>query len=321
MHFALHHLIRLRTSAPVRESQVQILLEPRGDHGQRLIACDLRARPRARLFRDLDGMGNAVHHFDVPGAVSEIVIIADSLVETAPAPMLGPRLEGDGWAALRDLAGRGEFWDFLQATEATAPSAMVKAFIEAQALDAVDDPLAGLHRLVGLIHRLFEPIAPGTAEPVLDKAIGQARIGAVGAAHLALAVARGWGVPARFVRGYVADGADDKGRLKGDGTHAWIEAHLPGPGWVGFDPLRGEVAGLRHVRLAFGRDMGDVDGMRHVFKGEAETEIATAVTLQPTEGSEAGADDLTILRPFGAAGEDGPRRTRPAHLQAAQQQQ
>ncbi|HEY1016279.1 MAG TPA: transglutaminase family protein, partial [Herpetosiphonaceae bacterium] len=71
--------------------------------------------------------------------------------------------------------------------------------------------------------------------------------------------------------------------------HAWVEALLPGLGWIGFDPTNNLVAGERHIRVALGRDYADVQPTRGVFRGAAESQpdVAVQVTMaaepQPDE--------------------------------------
>jgi len=41
-------------------------------------------------------------------------------------------------------------------------------------------------------------------------------------------------LPCRYVSGYLFIGVEDQDRSAEDATHAWVEALLPGLGWVGF---------------------------------------------------------------------------------------
>ncbi|QEF98241.1 Transglutaminase-like superfamily protein [Stieleria maiorica] len=68
-------------------------------------------------------------------------------------------------------------------------------------------------------------------------------------AHLAIALCRGIGVPARYVSGYAAE-------LQPPDFHGFMEAYL-GDQWYFFDPTKlASVGGL--VRIATGRDAADV---------------------------------------------------------------
>jgi transglutaminase-like putative cysteine protease len=54
-------------------------------------------------------------------------------------------------------------------------------------------------------------------------------------------------------------------------THAWAEVHIPGLGWVGFDPANDVCPDPRYVRIATGlcyRDAAPVSGMRIGTPGE-----------------------------------------------------
>ena len=66
-------------------------------------------------------------------------------------------------------------------------------------------------------------------------------------------------------------------------THAWVEALLPGLGWVGFDPTNNLIAGDRHIRTAIGRDYADVPPTKGIFKGDAASELTVSVRVAPSD--------------------------------------
>ena len=89
------------------------------------------------------------------------------------------------------------------------------------------------------------------------------------------------GIPGRYVSGYLFHGSGDK---SADGaTHAWMEAFLPGLGWVGFDPTNNVIAGTRHIRVAIGRDYADVPPTKGVFRGRSANELAVAVQVSAAD--------------------------------------
>jgi transglutaminase-like putative cysteine protease len=134
-----------------------------------------------------------------------------------------------------------------------------------------------------------------------------------------IAAARRWGIPARYVSGYLHHSRRDKGRSGEDATHAWVEAYLPSIGWVGFDPTNNILAGDRHIRAAVGRDYADVPPTRGTFKGGAESELAVAVTVEPTSAPLRHEEFLRVARPMGSVQEKKPNA--PEHHYYQQQQQ
>jgi transglutaminase-like putative cysteine protease len=97
-------------------------------------------------------------------------------------------------------------------------------------------------------------------EVVLEKGMGVCQ----DFTHLFLAIARHHGIPARYVSGYLHQGLGYFGDAQ---MHAWAEAHLPGIGWVGFDPANNILATTDHIKVAHGRDYSDCAPLKGVFTG------------------------------------------------------
>ena len=93
-----------------------------------------------------------------------------------------------------------------------------------------------------------------------------------------IAIARSWGIPARYVSGYLH--VSDGGPIPGNATHAWAECLLPGAGWVGFDPTNRGLAREGHIRIAVGRDYRDVSPTRGVRQGGDAVELDVEVTVR-----------------------------------------
>jgi transglutaminase-like putative cysteine protease len=52
------------------------------------------------------------------------------------------------------------------------------------------------------------------------------------------------------VSGYLNLADPDDEWITGGNTHAWVQAYVPGPGWVDFDPSSGRVGNENLVRVA-----------------------------------------------------------------------
>src|SRR5262249_22590678 len=128
-------------------------------------------------------------------------------------------------------------------------------------------------------------------------------------AHIMIAICRAWGVPARYVSGYLFTDRDGD-RSDPDATHAWVEVFLPSLRWVGIDPTNNILAGERHVAVAVGRDYGDVPPSRGVYKGEADSELDVAVSVTRAKAATVDPEFLPARAHF-AGGLDQRRRPDP----------
>jgi transglutaminase-like putative cysteine protease len=58
-----------------------------------------------------------------------------------------------------------------------------------------------------------------------------------------------------------------------------VDFHVSGRGWTSIDPTHDTPQTPRHLRVAVGRDYGDVPPTRGVFKGEAAEKLLVTVRV------------------------------------------
>jgi transglutaminase-like putative cysteine protease len=323
MLFDIRHVTEYAYDEPVRESVMELWMQPRSGHGHHLISHELDIDPPAQMFAYADSFGNAVKHFDVPFPHRRLSITAHSMVEAdAPAPQPEPLGMGE-WARLGSDQVRGDCWDFLRPHGFAAATDALKTFCEAQRVDELRalDPLTAVRELTTVLYRGLDYESGVTAaDSPIDEALLAGRGVCQDFAHIMIAICRGWGIPARYVSGYLATRQDEGDRSDPLATHAWVDVFLPSLRWIGLDPTNNIPAGERHIPVAIGRDYSDVPPSRGVFKGDAESQLFVGVSVRQTA---AAPDEPEFLR-LGAPAIAAARRRATSHAlmdQHHQQQQ
>ncbi len=320
----IRHLTQYHYAEPVRASVMELWAQPQKSPRQRVISFELEVEPAAQLFSYVDAFGNAVYHFDVPQPHDRLAIESRAAVETEAPPPLPDRLDLGEWDRLRSAFVQGECFDFLHPHGFVEQTPALAAFVAKHNLDSLRtlDPLTAVQALSRAVYEAFD-YQPGVteADSPIDHALEAGRGVCQDFAHVMIAICRSWGVPARYVSGYLFTNRAEGDRSDPDATHAWVEVFLPSLRWVGFDPTNNIVAGERHVIVAVGRDYGDVPPSRGVFKGDAESELMVAVSVRRARAAAAEPEFMRLSRPvFASAG----GRRRPLgllHEQELQQQQ
>ncbi len=280
LQYVVRHTSRFAYSAPISESMMEVRMQPRSDGRQRCLRFELTTQPRARVFAYQDSLGNVVHHFDIPSRHSRLWLTADAVVEMAPASALPESLPDTVWDDLDEIAAGGERWHSLQASKFALQTPLLASLAEELAWKRDGDPLTLMRRLN---YALFHTFTYAQSETHVDSPIDDALKARAGVcqdlAHIMIALGRRIGIPCRYVSGYLSPSSEGHDRSAEGATHAWAEAYLPTLGWVGFDPTNDVLAGDRHIRVAVGRDYGDVPPTRGVFRGEAGSALDVLVTV------------------------------------------
>ena len=259
---ALHHKTSYQYDRAVTLSPHEIRLRPAAHARTPILAYSLTVKPASHFLNwQQDPYGNYIARlvFPEPSTVLEFTVdlIADMTVINPFDFFVEAYAESFPFAYPQQL--RDELSAYLIA-EPAAP--LQRAWIDAATADLLAKPIITADFLVAVNQRLQRDIAylvrmePGvqTPEETLQKRSGSCR----DSAWLLVQMLRHMGLATRFVSGYLIQLTADIKALDGpSGTtidftdlHAWVEAYVPGAGWIGLDPTSGMLTGEGHIPLA-----------------------------------------------------------------------
>jgi transglutaminase-like putative cysteine protease len=285
--YHLMHVTEFHYDAPVSDSYNEVRLRPLHDERQSCLSFRLTTNPASRITSYRDATGNWVHQFNVLAEHRRLRVEAESVVLTHEAPPTG-----NGESLVEFDAHREEFleehYDYLGGT-AYVPHLPVLLDLVTAAELACDGSVGDFAQTAtNLIHERFHYVQGATH---VHSSIADSLSHGAGVcqdfAHVLLGIVRMRGIPGRYVSGYLVSGAADTENAKqeevigGQASHAWVEVLVPGIGWMGFDPTLGEPVELRHIRVAYGRDYGDVAPVRGVYLGRAGQRLCVDVRVRP----------------------------------------
>jgi transglutaminase-like putative cysteine protease len=257
-------------------------VQPRTEGPQRCVRFSLNTTPAARIRMYQDPDGNIVHHFNIPGRISRLNVVADALVEVTPLSEPAAALGPGGWELLDAATASGAYWEWMNPSPVARPTERLRALAAEIGLTRGEDPLATLNAVNGALYSrlIYSPKSTRVDSPI-DEALESRKGVCQDFTHIMIALVRLLGIPCRYVSGYLFHQADDDVRSPDGSTHAWAEAWLPELGWVGLDPTNNLAADHRHIRVAVGRDYADVPPTRGVFKGlsAARNELSVSVRV------------------------------------------
>ena len=287
LRYLIEHVSRYRYASRASGCTMSLRLRPLEDSRQRLLAFAMETEPSSDLECIRDAFGNAHHLFTLYQEHDALTITARSTVELRPADPRPTGLAPDTWDTVRNWTDRFDLWEFTHPSALARPTPALDAFVSELALAPLEDPLSSVTALSDTLHAAFT-YAPGatTAQSPIEHILTSRRGVCQDYAHVMIAIARSWAIPARYVSGYLHVTGDDHPPSPGNAMHAWVECLLPGLGWIGFDPTNRGFAD-RHIRVAVGRDYRDVSPTRGVRLGGDEAELTVHVSVR-SDGVPAG---------------------------------
>ncbi|WP_436794154.1 transglutaminase family protein [Actinospongicola halichondriae] len=283
MRFDIHYRLAFEYENIVRHSQNELRACPLTDEHQMLLSYRVAASPTTRVHSFTDYWGTRVDAYGIREPHVSFEIVAESAVETRQRPLMVASPE---MAALADRQFADQHAEYLSPTRHTqlgpGTDQVTQELRQRSDTDVVSLVL-DVHRRVhrSLTYRSGSTEIGVTPDQVLEGGEGVCQ----DYAHLAVALCRSLGVPARYVSGYFFAADDATGAMAlGDTaqvqTHAWFEAAIPGAGWLALDPTNALAVGERHITIGRGRDYDDVPPIRGVYAGDASAAFQTGVEMR-----------------------------------------
>jgi transglutaminase-like putative cysteine protease len=280
------HSTVYRYREPVGLGEHRMMFRPRESHDLRLIRTNLAITPRPAHLRWLhDPFDNSVAVATFEGTTTELQF--DSTVTLEHFENTVPEYPLEDYA--RSYPFRYADEDFPNLERALTHHYPYESVAKwaLQFLDPADSTATmkilrgmtqGIRDQFEYTRRLEKGVQP--PEETLRSKRGSCRDFAV----LMMEAARCLGVATRFVSGYIYV-PNSSGLAGGGATHAWLQAYLPGAGWIDFDPTNCIVGNRNLIRVAVAWTPDQVLPLWGTYDGPPGAFLDMEVTVAVTEAA------------------------------------
>ncbi len=286
------HTTVYRYREPVRFGEHRVMFRPRDSHDLRVLATDLEVSPQSEVRLIQDPHSNSVALVQPLAPAAELKIVCTFTIEHAHSHNLELPLapSAEHFPFAYSVEERFDLEHYLRPHH-DDPDGKLTAW--ARRFIRTDGPTGTRELLVQMNQHIrdhFEYAArdeEGTQGPLetLERGRGSCRDFAL----LMMEAARRLGVATRFVSGYLYDPALDESAAAEPGepetlgagsTHAWLQAYLPGAGWVPFDPTNNLLGGYSLIRVGVARHPGQAAPVAGTWYGPPNAYLGMDVQVQ-----------------------------------------
>jgi transglutaminase-like putative cysteine protease len=284
------HTTVYRYRTPVTFGEHRVMFRPRDSHDLRVLATDLQVSPEAIVRKIQDPHSNSVALVQPIRPALELRLVCSFTIERADVTqdlsLLAPSAEYLPFAY--SVQDRLDLEHYLRPHHDDPDGKLIAwahQFFRHDGPTGTRDLLERMNQHINQNFRYETRDEEGTQTPLQTLALssGSCRDYAL----LMMEAARRLGVATRFVSGYLYDAALD-GNAVGPGeaitgagaTHAWLQAYLPGAGWVAYDPTNNLLGGNQLIRVAVARDPAFAAPVSGSWYGERDAYEGLDATVQ-----------------------------------------
>jgi len=278
------HTTVYRYHEPVMLGEHRMMFRPRESHDLRLIGINLAITPQPVHLRWLhDPFDNSVTIANFEGTTSELRF--ESFVTLQHYENTMPEYPLEDYARTYPFRYADEdFPNLIRALDRPCPSERVTKWA-LQFLDPAEttDTMKLLRAITyGIREQILynRRIEKGVQTP--DETLLIGRGSCRDFAVLMIDAVRSLGIAARFVSGYIFV-PDSSGLAGGGATHAWMQAYLPGAGWIDFDPTNSIIGNRNLIRVGVAWAPEHVLPLWGTYSGPAKAFLGMEVTVTVAE--------------------------------------
>ncbi|WP_088343625.1 MULTISPECIES: transglutaminase family protein [Rhodomicrobium] len=289
MIFEVSHKTVYHYTAPVAQAHHLVHLAPRPHPRQRVVRHTLLVEPVPASRSDFtDYFGNPASTLSIESNHTELLIHSRCVVDVVAPKPIDVKASEPWDRVAASLAPARKSYDievaqYLMPSHHTTITPRLIAFAEPffppgrPILECARDLTNAIY--TGFAYDNAATDIATTIEEVLSIRRGVCQ----DFAHLLIGAMRAYGLPARYVSGYLLTyPAPGKEKLVGaDASHAWVSVWAPQIGWVDFDPTNNLIPRDEHITIAYGRDFQDVSPVTGVLLGGGKHKIDVAVDVTP----------------------------------------
>lgn len=253
--FDIEYFIENKYEQPVRKANFQLLVIPDSNPQQKVV--DLKfycsENQDTHLSKNIFGFEIITYYIGKPFSEFWFKLTAKIQKPEINPFYVSPLMPGDEFEIIHSPDFQIDNHLFLTSTPLTKmPETVNYSFPfwsnEIQLFDY-------LLKLNGYLHHLLEYSPESTDVNTPIEEVLKIRKGVCqDFAHVFISVCRQNKIPARYVSGYLNQGAGFTGASQ---LHAWVEVLIPELGWVGFDSTNNLLADHHYIKIAHGADYRD----------------------------------------------------------------
>ncbi len=275
--FSIEYFIENKYDSEVRKATFQLLLIPENNDGQKVVEYKFFCSENQESFISRNIFGFDIISYYIVKPFTEFWFkLSVKLQKQEFNPFyISPLLPNIEFELINTIDFQIDNHVFLSSTELTQMPLLVNASFpvysgEIQVFDY-------LLKLNNFIFQLLEysPESTDVNTPISE--VLQIKKGVCqDFAHLFISVCRQNKIPARYVSGYLNQGAGFVGSSQ---LHAWVEALIPELGWVGFDATNNLLADHHYIKIAHGTDYRDCSPIIGVLETTGLQKSTHSVTV------------------------------------------
>ena len=309
--YDITHTTVYRYKKPVSFGEHRVMFRPRDSHDLRVLATDLQVSPASIIRMIQDPHSNSLALVQPLSSALELRIVCSFTIEHAHSYNLE-----------LPVSKASEFFPFAYTPDERFDLEMylrphhddpqgelmawARQFLHTDGPSRTRDLLVAMNEHIRNHMVYSSREEEGTQSPLDTLKLGSGTCRDF--ALLMMEAARRLGVATRFVSGYLYDPALDTGLsstsapggskvTQGAGsTHAWLQAYLPGAGWVAFDPTNNFLGGNQLIRVGVARDpsqaapvsgswYGDIDAYEGMEASVMVRRVASSPWRSPVPAS------------------------------------